>query len=163
MELVVDSADGDESTVVDTCGDCCRDKLAGELVQRFGDVPPALAGVESRSPNNWSVITSFCSIAASQSASAWSLALLVTSTFSSTRTLPMASIPATLLENKVLERLGICQFRSAAELQTSDVSSKKRVIKTGPIQRLQNHNSFVKCYCINFAMLYLLLMATLRL
>ena len=26
--------------------------------------------------------------------------------------------------------------------------------------KLQNHNSFVKCYCINFAMPYLLLMAT---
>ena len=125
MELVVDHVDGDESTVVGTCGDCCRNKLAGELVKRCGGVPLALAGVEIRSPNSWSVTTSFCSIAASQSASAWSSALLETSTFSSTWTLPMASIPATLLENKVLERLGICQFRSAAELQTSDVSSKE--------------------------------------
>ena len=131
MELVVDQVDGDESTVVGTCGDCCLNKLAGELVQRCGDVPPALAGVEIRSPNSWSATTSFCSIAASQSASAWSSALLETSTFSSTWTLPMASIPATLLENKVLERLGICQFRSAAELQTSDVSSRRGSSKLG--------------------------------
>ena len=42
--------------------------------------------------------------------------------------------PGHPVRNKVLKRLGICQFRSAAGLQTSDVSSKKRVIKTGPIQ-----------------------------
>ena len=106
MELEVDQADGDESTVDGACGDCCLNQLAGEPVQRYGDVPPVLAGVEIRRPNNWSAMTSFCSMSASQLASASSLTVLGSSTFSLTRMLPMASIPGTLLENKVLERFG---------------------------------------------------------
>ena len=105
-ELVVDQADGDESTVDGACGDCCLSQLAGEPAQRYGDVPPVLAGVDIRSPNNWSATMSFCSMSASQLASASSLTVLGSSTFSLTRMLPIASIPATLLENKVLERFG---------------------------------------------------------
>ena len=133
--------------------------MAGEPDQQHGDVPPALAGVEICSPNNWSVTTSLLSISASQSASSWSLS--DTSTFSPIRLWPMALIPGTLFETRYLERfrcfsLGLQQSCRPVMMPLEEGH------QTGPIQNYKKHNSFVKrCSLKNFAMPYLLLMATL--